>query len=285
MPIPHLSHSFFYPVKSLRGIEKTSVEITMRGPKGDRLWMIVDQNNIFLSQRSTPKLAAISAIPDGRGGLTLKNGAEQHAVPNPADRGINVTATVWRDRCSAWDAGGEAATWLSNILQRPVRLVRIDDDKKRPVNPDFGRAGDEVGFADAYPVLITNAASLAALDPHFTSPIAMDRFRPNLVIRGARAFEEDNWRQIRIGTILFDIVKPCDRCATTIVDQVSGEATPKEPLKTLAKLRRGANGGVYFGQNAIPRNLGTIAVGAAVEIIESGPPHLLVANVAMGPQS
>jgi len=99
-------------------------------------------------------------------------------------------------------------------------------------------------------------------------PVPMNRFRPNLVVSGCEAYAEDSWRQIRIGAIPFRVVKPCSRCIITTVDQSQG--TPgKEPLATLANYRQ-RNGKIFFGQNVIQEELGTLRVGDEVEIKRFG---------------
>lgn len=95
----------------------------------------------------------------------------------------------------------------------------------------------------------------------------MLQFRPNLVVDGATAHAEDGWKRIRIGAVEFDVAKPCMRCMFTTVAPTRGERDAEgEPLRTLVGYRRTADG-VAFGQNLIPRSLGTLRVGDAVEVL------------------
>jgi uncharacterized protein len=94
-------------------------------------------------------------------------------------------------------------------------------------------------------------------------PLPMNRFRPNLVVRGCGPYAEDGWSRVKIGNVPFRVAEPCPRCAITTVDQNTG--TPgKEPLRTLATYRKTALGAV-FGRNLIHDALGTVRVGDPVE--------------------
>ena len=97
----------------------------------------------------------------------------------------------------------------------------------------------------------------------------MRRFRPNVTVSGCAPFAEDTWQRIRIGDVMFDGPKLCDRCVMTTIDPERGIAhAQKEPLRTLAEYRRHPQAGILFGLNLIPRSGGTIAVGDSVEILE-----------------
>ena len=135
----------------------------------------------------------------------------------------------------------------------------------RPVNPDYAREGDIVSFADAFPLLLISQASLDDLNSKLAVPVPMNRFRPNIVINGCGAFDEDGWKKIRVGNMVFHVMKPCGRCVTTTVDQSTG-VQGKEPLATLSKYRK-VDGKVLFGQNVIPEKRGMVHVGDVVEVI------------------
>jgi uncharacterized protein YcbX len=147
-------------------------------------------------------------------------------------------------------------------------LVRFAADYFRQVSQEYApRETDQTGFADAYPFLILSEESLADLNSRLDVPLPMNRFRPNIVVRGAEtSFAEDTWKAIRIGDVIFDVVKPCARCAITTTNQATAERG-KEPLRTLATFRQHRRG-VMFGQNAVHRSTGTIHTGAIVEVVE-----------------
>lgn len=266
---------FVYPLKSARAVELESVEIMPRGPAGDRLWMVVDANGKFLTQRQNARLSQIAARIDGVLNLTLEAPGMPHFridAKAVRDRNHRLDVEVWKDRCLAFDAGDEAADWLARFLGVPCRLAGQLDDFMRRIVPEYSPQGDPVSFADGFPLLLTTMPSLAALRSSFTADVPMERFRPNIVLDGNLPFEEDVWRTIRIGKVVFNVVKPCSRCVITTIDQASGEKPSKEPIETLARLRRGKKG-VYFGQNLMIGQPGTICLGDAVEVLSTAEPH------------
>jgi uncharacterized protein YcbX len=197
-------------------------------------------------------------------------------IPIPFADAPQVTVSVWRSTLQASNAGGMAGAWLSNALDTPCRLGFLADPGARPVDPAYGTSVDRVSFADGFPVLLAAQGSLDDLNTRLERPIAMRRFRPNLVIDGPEPWAEDHWRRIRIGGVVFRLPKPCSRCTVTTVDQESGERPdPREPLRTLALFRR-TRDGVMFGQNMIPETFGRVAVGDAVTVLESGPSNVVL---------
>lgn len=258
-----VSALFLYPIKSCAGTSVPSATLDRRGFVGDRRFMVVDDGGRFVSQRTLPRIALVDPrIADGTITLAAR-GAPTITVP-VVEEGPRRTVTVWRDACGAIDQGNEASRWLTAHLGIPCRLVRLADEVTRRVDPTYARRlDDEVSFADAYPLLLIGEASLGDLNGRLAIPLPMNRFRPNVVVRGSAPYGEDSWRDIQVGEVRATVVKPCARCVTTIVDQATGERG-KEPLRTLATYRRGSDGEVYFGQNVIHAGQGTINVGDRV---------------------
>jgi hypothetical protein len=176
----------------------------------------------------------------------------------PAD-GEALEVEIWRSRVRAIAPSREATSLLSKHLGRDVRLVYMPGDSQRPVDPQRGRPGDLVSFADAYPLLMISEESLASLNERLAEPLPMERFRPNVVVAGGDAHAEDALGAFRIGDVAFRNVKPCDRCTVTTVDPETGERG-REPLKTLAEYRKW-DGQVWFGTNLIHDGRGTLSVG------------------------
>jgi len=258
-----------YPIKSTRRIALNESEVLARGLPWDRRWMLVDAAGEFITARKYPALARVDTVI---GSETLAVSVDEGAVlklPLQSDAVETVAVTVWRDRCDAVPAGPEADAWFSDYLGIACRLVRLSDYLRRGVDPDYGQPGDEVSFADGFPLLLITQASLQDLNTRLDTPVSMRRFRPNLVVEGAEPYAEDSWRRFRVGAVEFEGVKNCSRCVFTTVDPDTGCKDPQqEPLRTLATYRKRANGGVYFGQNLIPRSGGVIRIGDAVEILE-----------------
>ncbi len=236
----------------------------------DRRWMVVDARGRFLTQREQPRLALVAAQPIPSGLRLETAGASPLKVALPPPEGEQLPVVVWRDTVAAVPAGAAADAWLSAVLGIACRLVHMPDPgRARPVDPAFGRPGDHVSFADGFPLLVTTAASLADLNRRLPGPVPMNRFRPNLVVDGGGAWDEDRWSRIRIGSVAFRIVKDCARCAVTTVDQDTAvRSADTEPLRTLATFRRKAGGRVIFGQNLVPEHEGAVRVGDAVEVVD-----------------
>ncbi len=180
---------------------------------------------------------------------------------------------IWGQRCSAVDQGSEAASWFNEFLGREARLVRISSAQLRPVDSQYAPGGGSTRFSDGFPFLLLSEASLVELNARLDQDLPMERFRPNLVVRGVGPHAEDGWRRIRIGELIFEVCKPCPRCVVPSIDQLTGEKTGKEPLATLATYRRSALG-VVFGQNLVHGGPGKLRVGQGVEILEAGEPRL-----------
>ncbi|GMQ88108.1 MAG: MOSC domain-containing protein [Gammaproteobacteria bacterium] len=257
-----------YPIKSTRRIGLTESEVLPRGLPWDRRWMLVDDEGKFMTARQHPILAVVETCFAGN--VMQVNVADrptlQLSLQPPA--GETMAVTVWKDQCDALLAGEEADAWFSEYLGVSCRLVQMTDELVRGVNPNFGRPGDEVSFADGFPLLLLSEASLHDLNSRLDEAVSMRRFRPNLVVDGEQPYAEDNWQRLRVGEVEFAGVKNCSRCVFTTIDPDTGVKHPgKEPLRTLSSYRRRPEGGVYFGQNLIPRSGGIIRVGDAVEIL------------------
>ncbi|WP_030662885.1 MOSC domain-containing protein [Streptomyces rimosus] len=274
-PFLHSIHR--YPVKSVAGSGLGEAVVQPWGIAGDRRWMLVDAEYRFVTQRARPRLAAVAAAERADGTLRLTApDMPPLTVPVP-EPGATVTVEVWRDKVEAVPASGAAAEWFSTYLDVPVRLVHLDDPAtRRPVDPDYARPGETVGFADGFPLLLTTTSSLDALNSLVAQgrhpdegPLPMNRFRPNVVVEGTAPWDEDDWQRIRIGEVAFRVVKPCGRCVITTTDQLTGQRG-KEPLRTLARHRR-VGDQLVFGQNLIPENTGTLRVGDPFEVLARRP--------------
>lgn len=286
----HVSALWVYPVKACAGIAVDRWPLDARGLRYDRHFMVVDGSGGFLTQRTHPTLAVVTTAftDDGRLAITTPGGSVAVQLPvlpslpslPSTDRdpvappnqqcGEPRMTEVWGFRAAAEDAGDAAAELLSEHLGESVRLVRVPPDYPRRADP--GTAGEDVpvSFSDGYPLLLTNEASLESLNSWLDEPLPMDRFRPNLVVAGTTPFAEDSWPGLRIGDIDIGLVSPCTRCAVTTIDQTTGVREGPEPLRSLARFRRGRDG-VEFGWNAVPRGTGTLSVHEVALVVEDGP--------------
>ena len=269
-----------YPVKSMSGTDLDVATVKERGLEYDRRLMVIDSGGRFVSQREIPGLAAVTAARDSNSiDLASAESGEIRIDLSEKSRS-DQEVEIWGQVVRARTLGEVVNEWMSKAVGKAVSLVIMDEDSDRPFNPDFGTG--QVSFADGYPVLLTNQASLEALNDRLEAPVGMERFRPNLVVSGAAAFEEDEWKYISIGDSEFKVAKPCARCVVTTIDQASGTGTGKEPLASLYEFRKAeqvypdsfgqyglSSTDVLFGMNLIPLSIDSeISVGD--EIVVNG---------------
>lgn len=258
-----------YPVKALGGISLEESAVTARGLKFDRRFMVINAQDEFVTQREVPKMATVWVEIEND--AVILAAADMNGIAFPAEPPElpSRMVRVWSSDVLAHTVSAEADAWLSHYLGFDARLVYMPDSSERRINPQHAKAGEVVSFADGYPLLIVAEASLADLNARIVKnggkAIAMNRFRPNLVIRGCEAYAEDRLGEIRIGEAIFRAAKPCTRCQVTTTDQASGELRGPEPLQTLATYRDSPDG-VMFGMNLIPVNGATVRVGDAVTL-------------------
>jgi len=263
----HLSEIWIYPVKSLGGIRLTKAQVEERGLQYDRRWMIVDENARFITQREINKMAILDVALTEKG-LLLSHRFESESnvlVPYKPVSATPLQVTVWDDSLEALTVSNDADDWLSNQLGKKVSIVMMPKSTERKADPRYAVNGENVSFADGFPFLLISEASLEDLNSKLSEVILMKRFRPNFVVSGAEPFGEDAWKSIQIGTIGFNVVKPCARCILTTINPETGEKG-SEPLKTLASYRR-VNNKVLFGQNLVASQTGTVREGDEIALL------------------
>ena len=264
-----------YPIKGTRGLSHDEVDVELRGLKGDRRWMIVDGENRFITQREVAALATIAVEKTTNGlSVTLSTGFEFDVVA--PDGAVRADVQVWDDRVNAAIADDGTNAAISIAIGCPAKLAYMDEKTTRLANEHYAGADKPVSFADGFPILLTTMASLAALNEQIESsgaaPVPMQRFRPNVVVDGETAWDEDRWSVVQIGDMIFDVVKPCTRCVVTTRDQKTGiGANDAQPIRALAQIRRSADKnirGVLFGVNLVPRGEGSLLIGNEFHILE-----------------
>ncbi len=276
-----LSAIFFYPIKSCGALSLSRAEISPLGLALDRHWMLVDRQGQFLTQRTHPAMACITPAFEGDALVLRAPGMPALQLVAAGQDGATLAVKVWDSRVEALDQGEQAREWFSAYLQDDARLVRFNPAVKRACSTRWtGEHRATTQFSDGYPLLVIGQASLDDLNARLAAKgapaLPMDRFRPNLVIAGWEAYEEDFIDTVRLGSedrpVQLKLVKPCARCPIPGIDQHSGQRDPQwpnEPMDTLATYRANArvNGGLTFGQNAIVigGEGGVIEVGQACE--------------------
>jgi len=263
-----LSGIHVYPLKSAAGVELEAAWVERRGFTHDRRWMVVNVEGSFLTQRDYPRLALIKVqISDGGGLILRAPGMPALTISAPQEGEERCEVRVWEDQVSAVRISNRSDLWLSRFLETDCRLVFLPDDERRPLTLAYAHPGDHVSFADGFPFLLISEASLADLNARLNNPVAMNRFRPNLVVAGCEPYAEDGWQRIRLDNVVFRVAKPCSRCRITTVDQETG-LTTKEPLRTLQTYRK-QEGEIWFGVNLVPENTGRVRVGDSVDVVET----------------
>jgi len=242
----NLTQINIYPIKSLGGISLQSSLVEERGLQYDRRWMLVDEQNKFITQRLHPEMALLT-VEIKNDLLTIKHKQNQLSpltiLPLPYDE-EEINVQIWKDNVNAIKYSSDANDWFTEAIGFKCNLVYMHDSTKRKVDLKYAK-NKMVGFADGYPFLIIGEESLNDLNKRLEEPLPMNRFRTNFVFSGGKPFNEDNWKTIKIGNVVFHSTKSCPRCVITTINQDTG-IKGKEPLKTLATFRQKDNN-VMFG--------------------------------------
>jgi len=257
-----ISALYVYPIKACRGIRVDEWPVVARGFDADRRWMIVDADGTCVTQREFSRLALVTTSFHGARLRIAAEGFGEVEIPLGYEHGSLRNVRVWNDDCVG-HAHPEASSWFSEFLGARHELVYMPESHRRVVNPKYARPTDIVGFADGYPFLLISEASLEDLNRRLAEPVPMERFRPNIVVRGTAPFAEDSYAQVRLGELTFRGTKRCDRCVVTTIDIATGERS-KEPLRTLATFRL-EDSRVWFGMNLVHDGTGMLRVGDAVQ--------------------
>lgn len=252
-----------YPVKSLQGVDLQEAELTEYGLKWDRFWMIINEDGQFATQRQLSQMAQISTqITHDELILNYQDKAPLH-IPLKLSQAKTKQAKVWSSECLVWDEGEEARNWLTDVIGlwrgQKLSLVRMAPDFDREVSQKHTQgAVNYTYFADGYPYLICNTASLDALNNKLSeqdiATVPMSRFRANIVVDSQSEFIEHQYSSMAVNDegSMFHLCKPCQRCKVIGLDQSTGEeVTQQQPLKTLMSMSHVEKKGAYFGHNAV----------------------------------
>jgi uncharacterized protein YcbX len=254
-----IARLFVYPVKSCAGVEVAEAPLTETGLDLDRAWMVVDEDGEFVSQREVPRMALVKpqlkhseVVLRAPGMLALHLAANQVVAP--------ARVRVWDDEVDAWDMGDVAAQWFSDFLGRKLRVARFDPEVRRVSNLKWTGGIEALNqFSDGYPLLVASEGSLAELNRRLAEvghgPVGIERFRPNIVLAGLEAHDEDRLETLEIAADLkvrLKPVKPCPRCPIPDIDPATAESTPfvSDALRGY-RSNPVVDGAITFGMNAI----------------------------------
>ena len=256
-----ISGLYIYPVKSCAGVSLLEAELTDAGLDLDRAWMVVDAAGEFVTQRELPRMALIQVSLRGGevvlrapGMLTLHLGIDRVESP--------TRVRIWDDEVPAYDMGAVAAQWFTDFLGQPLRLTRFDPEHQRLSSMKWtGGVEAPNQFSDGFPLLVLSQASLDGLNQRLQvagqAPVTLAHFRPNIVLDGLAAHDEDSLGLISIAADLpvqLQAVKPCTRCDIPGIDPATGLSNPAvgDALQAYRSLPA-MGGAVCFGMNAIVR--------------------------------
>ena len=258
-----LSQIWLYPIKSLGGMSLQSAKVLPKGLQFDRRWMLVDSTGQFLTQRvhSTMALFKLSWFEGN-----LKVDFKGHSILIATNHKVSglFEAQIWDDVVSVFEVSKVHSAWFSKHLGIECRLVQFPEENSRRVDPTYVTNEEHVSLADAYPFLIIGQSSMDDLNKRMEYPLSIKRFRPNFVFTGGEPYEEDNWKDISIGSTRFIGVKRCSRCVLPTVDPETGEKGA-EPLRMLSSYRK-VGSKVYFGQNLIAVDHNEVHVGDRIAL-------------------
>ena len=256
-----------YPIKSTGQVPLQTSKILSTGLEHDREWLLIDANQKLMTARDYPELLRIRSHVQ-RNQLVVRTPLESHAFQSNIFR-KKVTFQFFNEQLSGKHFSDQANEWLSDYLGVKCQLVHQKGTPRPMLEKRGGESGDQVNYGDEAPILLLGEESLAELNGRLEKPVTMTHFRPNIVVQGSEAFAEDQWKLIRMGDCEFKVAQACQRCVFTTIDPTTLEKDRSgEPLKTLARYRKGPAGGVIFGVHLIPRKRGEIKVGDVVEVLE-----------------
>lgn len=265
-----LSRLYTHPVKSMRGIRLSHGYADISGLTFDRNFMVTTLEGKFITARKYPQMLLFTPAMLNNG-LYLKAPNGESATVLYQDFNEKQSPTeVWGNHFHALIAPDEINNWLSTFFDEPVQLRWLSPELSRRVKK---HQDVPLSFADGYPFLLINEASVQELQRRCPASVKLEQFRGNLIITGAKPFEEDSWKRIQIGDVIFTLDKPCSRCILTTVSPEKGIKHPHaEPLATLQTFRMDDSGDVDFGQNALIENTGIIRVGDTLTVLDTKSP-------------
>ncbi|KAF9011098.1 MOSC N-terminal beta barrel domain-containing protein [Cyathus striatus] len=308
-----VSKILIHPIKSCRGTSVESALYTPQGLENDRKWSIIDANKLqIITARESPKMVLItphitkdeSSAHNGILRVTFpeSSGCESFEVPlDPNEEYLKKWTilpkiTLWPTHdpidgyiCESVSSSGPSPSEvLSKYFEKPVHLV-YKGPRPRPSDPTtaFPKLEATAVFQDMYPLLVLSEESTTAIEEQLvghvgtqgieekwkTEKVLIERFRPNIVLKGGGPFAEDDWEEISIGpegSPSIVLVSKCTRCLLPNVSPETGERDKAVPYKVIMKFRTGIDEVQKLkpcvGCNGVPMGSGVVRVGDAVRV-------------------
>ena len=254
-----------YPIKSLNGVELSSAEVFQHGLKFDRNWMLVNSNNTFITRRERPELSLIeTSLSENGFAISFNNQSENLALGTNDFQQEKIESKVWDSEVFGFEERENFNSFFSEFLKEEVRLIRMPLQPERMETAPLTGESTSSSFADSFPILIIGTASLGALNDQLEEPIDERYFRPNLLFKTERPFEEDEWQEIQIGNVMLRKAKACGRCRMINVNPDTG-IYRTDVMRELAKLRTVKNK-VVLGDLYYPVQTGSIEINSPVKV-------------------
>ncbi|KAL6081937.1 hypothetical protein STEG23_002191, partial [Scotinomys teguina] len=265
---PHIvTNIYLYPIKSCAAFEVTKWPVGSKGLLYDRSWMIVNHNGVCLSQKQEPRLCLIQPFIDLQQRIMVIKAKGMDPIEMPleenSERAQIRQSRVCADRVNTYDCGENVSRWLSQFFGRPCHLIKQSPNFQRNARKTPGK-GQSPGTAATLSLvneaqyLLVNTSSVLELQQHLNASDGhgkeeslsvkdlVSRFRANIITKGARAFEEEEWDEVSVGSLHFQVLGPCHRCQMICIDQQTGERNQDVFQKLSESRGRKVNFGVYL---------------------------------------
>ncbi len=150
-----VSELYIYPVKSFKGIKLEAAQLHNQGFYLDRRWMLVDENGVFVSQRTVSDLLFFEPmLTEDKLVITHIPTKQTIEIPINCHWQAPIDVQIWDDKCTATLATNNINEWFSHLLQMPVSMVYMPEKTNRLADKKYTKTDYQVSFADAYPYLL-----------------------------------------------------------------------------------------------------------------------------------
>ena len=242
------------PVKSLGLVRTASVHVGPSGIAEDRRFFLLDQQGRLLTQRQLGTLVQVKPDYQPENDFLRLTFPDGTTVEGTVEAQEPVETVMWGRRVRGDMVAGDWSKVLTRFCGATVNLVQA----RQP-----GECFDE------YPISLLSNASVDGLKqrPGVGGDVDERRFRPNFLLAGCQAHEEDGWMGMRLQVgagLILSVVAPDPRCAITTLNPDTGQADLDTP--SLIKEYRPSAGAAYFGVYAIVERPGQVSVGDPVTL-------------------
>ena len=254
--MPAIKSIHIAPVKSLALIDADTVQVGVHGISEDRRFLVRSREGVLVTQRQIGKLALVRADYCAASDTLRLEFPDETSLSGSPELGDKLETKVFRRTVSGNAVKGGWSAALSEFCGAELTLIKSDSE---------GECFDE------YPVSLLSQASIEHLGnmAQNGSRLEYRRFRPNLLLDGCDAHEEDTWlgKDVMIGSDLRLRVEKLDpRCAITTLNPDTGERDLDTPRLILGYRSEVSGSGACFGIYAAVVTPGAVSVGDEVRV-------------------